>query len=64
LDSSFKEGSQVSGETLKFLVDMFKIPGYFASENAEICLENNMIKKTLKEGTVIFEDDHKVGSLW
>lgn len=62
IDASFAEGKQVSGETLKFIMDMFKIPGYFASENAEVCLENNLIKKLLKEGAKIFEDDHKSGN--
>jgi len=64
IEKSFKENSQVSGETVKFLVDMFKIPGYYASENAEMCLENNLIRKTLKDGKLIFEDDHKVGMEW
>lgn len=60
IDTSFKEGASVTGETMKFVMDMFKIPGYFASENAEVCLENNLIKKILSKGTKIFEDDHQV----
>lgn len=64
IEKSFQPNSQVSGETVKFLVDMFKIPGYYASENAEMCLENNLIRKTLQEGKLIFEDDHKVGLAW
>jgi len=64
IQTNFK-GNDVSGEGLKFLMDMFKISGYFASENAEICLENNLIKKVLKKGEKIFEDDHKTGNaLW
>lgn len=64
MEKSFQENSQVSGDTVKLLVDMFKIPGYYASENAEMCLENNLIRKTLKMGKLIFEDDHKVGMEW
>jgi len=65
IDSSFMPGKEVSGEALKFVVDLFKIPGYFASENAEVCLENNLIKRLLQKGTMIFEDDHKTGiSAW
>jgi len=65
IDSSFMPGKEVSGEALKFVVDLFKIPGYFASENAEVCLENNLIKQLLQKGTMIFEDDHKTGiSAW
>jgi len=65
VETSFKEGQEISGETLKFVMDMFKVPGYFASENAEVCLENNLIKKLIKEGVKVFEDDHKTGmSAW